>query len=74
MNSKIKIMLVKGEYIIKIDFKDLQVPAGEYSGKVIDHISFEQVYSLSGLNNKEIPHKRENFNIEIIKRKICPSQ
>ena len=67
-------MLVKGEYIIKIEFKDLKVPAGEYSGKVIDHISFEQVYSLSELNNKEIPHSRETFNIEIIKRKICPSQ
>jgi len=66
-------MIVSGEYIIKINFDKLIVPAGEYSGRLIDHVCFEQVYALSKLNNTEGPNKRQNFKVEIIQRKQFPS-
>ncbi|MDG1148000.1 MAG: hypothetical protein P8N52_06825 [Crocinitomicaceae bacterium] len=65
-------MIVSGEYIMKINFDGVIVPAGEYSGHLIDHICFEQVYALSKLKNTEIPEKRRNFRVEIIQRKIGP--
>jgi hypothetical protein len=66
-------MIVSGEYIVKIKFEGLHVPAGEYSGRLIDHICFEQVYALSKLNNKDVPLKRQAFKVEMIQRQQYPS-
>ena len=38
-------MHLDGEYIIKVKFTDMGVPAGLYTGDLIEHIYLEQAYA-----------------------------